>query len=169
MPGQEDVVSVKTDEDCCLMKRSLFSLDLWGLYHKYEKSHPEFPVSFCEFAQLRSKHCILAGPSGTHAVCVYTIHQNVKLILDAIDIKQFTQDSENPISGYKGCLQEIICKNRGVNGGENSNANCFLDEGEKWAGIASFSQLLRQLFEGENIDNVQCSAWSATDRATLQT
>ena len=90
-------------------------------------------------------------------------------MLDAIDIKQLTQNSENPISGYKGCLQEITCKNRSVNGGENRNANCFLDQCEKFPGIASFSQPLQQFSEGENTDNVQCSTWTATDRATLQT
>ena len=31
--------------------------------------------------ELRPKHCILAGTSGTHSVCVCTIHQNVKLIV----------------------------------------------------------------------------------------
>ena len=78
-------------------------------------------------------------------------------MLDAIDIKQLTKNSENQISGYKGCLQEITCENRGMNDGENRIANCFLDEREKYPGIASFSQLLQQLLEGENIDNVECS------------
>ena len=78
-------------------------------------------------------------------------------MLDAIDIKKLSQNLKNPISSYKGCLQEITCKNRGVNDGENRNANCFLDECEKFPGIPSFSQLLQQLLEGKNIDYVQSS------------
>lgn len=169
IPGQKKIVSVKTDENRCLMQKRLLLLDLRGLYDKYKESHPEFSVSFSKFTQLRPKHCILAGRSGTNSVCVCTIHQNVKLMLDVIDIKQLTQNSENLISDYKGCLQEITCTNRGVNDGENRNANCFLDECEKCPGIASFSQLLQQLLERKNFNNVQFSTWIATDRVTLQT
>ena len=43
----------------------------------------------------------------------------------------------------------------------------FLMNVKSVQGIASFSQLLQQLLEGENIDNVQCSAWTPTHRATL--
>ena len=31
--------------------------------------------------------CVLAGASGTHCVCVCTIHQNVKLMLNALNDK----------------------------------------------------------------------------------
>ena len=37
-------------------------------------------VSFSEFCKLRPKNCIIAGASGTHLVCVCTVHQNVKLM-----------------------------------------------------------------------------------------
>ena len=33
------------------------------------------------------------------------VHQKIELMLDAIDIKQLAQNSENPLRGYKGCLQ----------------------------------------------------------------
>ena len=46
MPGQKDIVSVKTNEDRCLMQKCLFLLDSRGLYDKYKESHPEFPASF---------------------------------------------------------------------------------------------------------------------------
>ena len=56
-----------------------------------------------------------------------------------------------------------------MNDSENRNANCFLDGCEKFPGITRFSQLLQQLLEGENVDNIQCSTWTAIDRDTLQT
>ena len=37
--------------------------------YKSEKNNPL--IGFSTFAELRPKNCILAGPSGTHSVCVY--------------------------------------------------------------------------------------------------
>ena len=41
---------------------------------------------------LRSKSCILAGSSGTHSVCVCTIHQNVILLLHAAQTEETYED-----------------------------------------------------------------------------
>ena len=38
-------------------------------------------IGFSKFAELYPQHCVLAEASGTHAVCVCTIHQNVKLMM----------------------------------------------------------------------------------------
>lgn len=85
MPRVKDVISVKIDGQRSLVQKRLLLLDLKGLYREYKELHKDFPVSFSKFAQLRPKHCILAGASGTHSVCVCTIHQNCKLMLDAIN------------------------------------------------------------------------------------
>lgn len=151
MPGKKDVVSVRTDKDRCLMQKRLLLLDLRVLYHTYKESHPDFPVSFSKFAQFRPKHCILAGASGTHSVCVCTIHQDCKLMLDAINIRQLTEHLENLISDYKGCLQQIKCKNPSV--------NCFLGECDKCSDIASF---FTTIIGGEkhSLCTIQCLDWS---------
>lgn len=161
MPGKKNVISVRTNESRCLIQKRLLLLDLRGLYQTYKESHSDFPVSFSKFAQLRPKHCVLAGASGTHSICVCTIHQNCKLMLDAIDIRQLTKGLENPISDYKDCLQQITCK--------SSNVNCFLGDCDKCPKIETFLQHLQQLLEEKNIDDVQFSAWTGTDRSTLQT
>ena len=75
----------------------------------YKENHADSTVSFSKFVQLRPKHCVLPGASGTHCVCVCTIHKNCKLLLDAIDINTLTKDSTNPITDYKDCLQAITC------------------------------------------------------------
>ena len=43
-------------------------------------------VGFSKFAELRQKHCVLSGAAGMHSVHVCTMHQNVKLMLKAIEI-----------------------------------------------------------------------------------
>ncbi|EFN71276.1 hypothetical protein EAG_00172, partial [Camponotus floridanus] len=93
-----------------IQKRLLLS-DLRGLYDIYSKCHPDCPVSFSKFAQLRPKHCILAGANGTHSVCVCTIHQNCKLMIDSVNLNNLTKDSNVILHDYKDCLRQIVCKN----------------------------------------------------------
>ena len=38
-------------------------------------------IGFSKFAEFYPQHCVLAEASGTHAVYICTIHQNVKLIM----------------------------------------------------------------------------------------
>ena len=56
-------------------------------YQQFRTEFPEVNVGFSKFAELRPKECVLAGASGTHCVCVCTIHQNVKLMLNALNDK----------------------------------------------------------------------------------
>ena len=56
--------------------------NLKELYQAFNNEHSTLHIGFTKFAELRPKHCVLAGASGTHAVCVCTIHQNVKLMLE---------------------------------------------------------------------------------------
>lgn len=160
MPGMKDVISVKTNEGRSLIQKRLLLLDLRGLHTIYKQTHVEFPVSFSKFAQLRLKNCILAGASGTHSVCVCTIHQNSKLMLDAIDIQQLTASSNRPISNYKDCLQQITC--------ENATESCFLSKCEICSNVTDFSKYLQGLLEEKNMFHIQFSTWTGTDRSTLQ-
>ena len=43
--------------------------------------YPARQIGFSKFCSLRPKWCALSGSSGTHSVCVWTHHQNMKLIL----------------------------------------------------------------------------------------
>ena len=57
--------------------------NLREVYHEFKGQFPAQKVGFSKFADLRPKHCVLAGASGTHSVCVCTIHQNVKLMINS--------------------------------------------------------------------------------------
>ena len=131
------------------------------LYVLFKESEPEFLISYSKFAQLRPKYCILPGSPGTHSVCVCTIHQNVKLMLDAINIPVLTKNSDIPITNYKDCLSHIICK--------NFDPNCYLDKCLNCPGTTKFRKCLLELLDNSSISHVQCSLWSATDRSTLVT
>ena len=82
MPGKKDCFSV--GKNVCKQKRHILC-NLKELYVPFKNTNPEMKIGFLKFCTLRLKYCFLAGASGTHSVCVCTIHQNVKLLLQPID------------------------------------------------------------------------------------
>ena len=59
------------------------------MYMAFTDKYPEMKIGFSKFADLRPEYYVLAGSSGTHSVCVCTVHQNVKLMAYAVDITYF--------------------------------------------------------------------------------
>ena len=86
MPGKKDFVSVKQGEQRVHIQKRLVLSNLREAYQLFKNRFPTETVGFSKFADLRPKHCILAGASGTHSVCVCTIHQNVKLMMLSVKV-----------------------------------------------------------------------------------
>lgn len=83
LPGKKDVKSVKqADGKRKLIQKKLVLCNLQELHRSFQEKHPNYKISLTKFAELRPKHCVLAGSSGTHTVCVCVLHQNVKLLLN---------------------------------------------------------------------------------------
>ena len=74
MPGKKDFVSVKKEGKRQHIQKRLVLSNLKEVYHEFKERFPDKKIGFSKFADLRPKHCILAGGSGTHTVCVCTIH-----------------------------------------------------------------------------------------------
>ena len=55
--------------------------NLKEMYQLFKEKYPDKRIGFSKFADVRPKHCVLAGASGTYSVCVCTIHQTVKLMM----------------------------------------------------------------------------------------
>lgn len=161
LPGKKDCISVEIDGIKTNLQKRLLLMNLKELYILFKNSNPDTKVGFSTFAKLRPKNCVFAGASGTHIVCVCTIHQNVKMMLDAINIKQLTEGSERVISGYKECLEEIMCK--------KTNPQCHLGECKNCPGTEALSSRLLELLEKNNYDQVEYNLWTATDRCQLET
>ena len=89
MPGKKDFVSVKGELGRVHVQKRLVFCNLKELYQGFKQKHPTERIGFSKFAEFRPKHCIIAGTSGTHSVCVCTIHQNVKLMLNGINVTRF--------------------------------------------------------------------------------
>ena len=161
MPGMTDIKSIKIDNKRVQVQKRLMLLDLRELCLLYKESHKENPVGFSTFAKLKPKNCLLAGANGTHIVCVCTIHQNIKLMLQALNIKKLTENLDNPLSDYKDCLKRITCK--------NPTNECHLNNCKKCPSIDDFSEFLIELLEEHEIYEIQYDSWTGTDRSTMET
>jgi len=82
MPGKKEYVSI--DRKVHKQKR-LVLCNLSELYTSFKEKYPDVKIGFSKFCTLRPKWCVLAGPSGTHSVCVCSIHQNAVLLVDAVN------------------------------------------------------------------------------------
>ena len=91
MPGMKNFASVKKDDGSRehVQKNSILCY-LSKLYANFKAQHPTVEICLSKFSQLRPRNCILAGASGTYTVCVCVHHENVNLMLDAVDLKELT-------------------------------------------------------------------------------
>ena len=63
----------------------------------FKEKYPEYKIGSTKFAELRPKWCVIAG-----SVC--TIHQNVKTMIDAINLKTLTNGLEIELNDYEDCI-----------------------------------------------------------------
>ena len=161
MPGKKDFVSIKQGEQRVHVQKRLVLSNLREVYQSFKDRFPNETVGFSKFAELRPKHCILAGASGTHSVCVCTIHQNVKLMMLGVKLPDLTAHSDIPLSTYHNCLAQIIC-NPPLPG-------CYLGACDSCPGIASLKDVLMAIMDDNMIDYVNYKQWVSVDRSTLET
>ncbi|KAJ8673770.1 hypothetical protein QAD02_005032 [Eretmocerus hayati] len=130
------------------------------LYISLKDSHPETKIGFGKFAQFRPKHCVLAGFSGLLTVCVCIYHQNVKLILEGVDVPKPTSEKVND---YKDCISLIVC--------EESSNECFLTP-EPIPALSRYGdpgKLLLESLHQKGIDQVHFQSWLSIDHCKLET
>lgn len=82
MPGKKDTISVRGDDgQKQLVQKRLLRANLKIIFFKFQNEFADIKISFSKFATFRPRNCVLAGSSGTHAVCVCPLHENMRLLL----------------------------------------------------------------------------------------
>ena len=109
MPGKKDYVSVRTSDGRVHVQKKLILCNLRELYQLFKDNHPNEKIGFSTFASLRPKHCVLAGGSGTHSVCVCTFHQNVKLMMHGVKLPELRARDGTCFETYNHCIAHVIC------------------------------------------------------------
>lgn len=161
MPGMKDFVSVKDGYERKHVQKRLILNNIDELYRNFKSENPEVKIGFSKFAELRPKNCVLAGASGTHSVCVCTIHQNVKLMLIGGKIAELTKNDDVPLISYQHCLAAITCN--------PAQSECFLNECSNCPGPSKLIDHLRAIMEEEMVENITYKQWVSVDRTTLET
>jgi hypothetical protein len=148
LPGTKDRVSIKKN---VYMQKRLILSNLRELYSSFKWEYPDLKVGFSKFCNLRPKWCILAGSAGTHTVCVCSIHQNVKLLLDAVKIKE----------SYKDLIKMLVCN--------VEDSDCMLRHCDKCpSNDALIEHLTEKLSEDYDLEEeIILSQWVNTDRAEM--
>ena len=88
-------------------------------------------------------------------------HENIKLMLNEINIQHLTEDAVMSLNNHHDCLDSIVCP--------ESSSSCFLGEWKICPGTAKLKENLRNTFGEHGIDKVWFEIWLQTDRCTLQT
>ncbi|KAG1662397.1 Ribosome biogenesis protein NOP53 [Nymphon striatum] len=154
MPGKSDCVSVKIGGEKKHVQKRLLLANIKEIYGEYKLKYPEIRIGFSKFCELRPKWCITVGASGTHSVCVCTIHQNVKLLLAAIP--KFDSD-------YKELLKLMMCDPLS----RSCNLHlCDLCPGKQAICTAVETHLKDHGLEME--DDISYTQWVSTDRTQIE-
>ena len=72
--GSREVITSEGKREHC--QKRLLLCNLKELYKQFKTLNPGIKVGFSTFTMLRPRECVLAGSSGTHSVCVCSLHQN---------------------------------------------------------------------------------------------
>ena len=147
MPGKKDCLVVKTKEGGKKTEQKrLVLFNLKDAFQQFKEKNPTKNIGFSKFASLRPPWCILAGSSGTHNVCICSIHQNLKLMMDASKCK----------ISYKDLLQLMVC--------DIDSAECMLGHCPNCPGADCIDQKIH-LIDSE----IKYKQWVSTDRSDLVT
>ena len=160
MPGIKDFISIKQEDSKRehVQKRLLLA-DMQELYCFFKKEHEHVKIGFTKFTQLRPPHCVLAGSSGTHNVCVCIYHENIKLMLNAIDLECLTKDTNLVLKNYHDCMQAVVCT--------NARDKCYLGECLDCPNMVLLRKHLLECLKEMNIFEIQFESWFQTDRCTI--
>ncbi|EFX75283.1 hypothetical protein DAPPUDRAFT_108106 [Daphnia pulex] len=155
LPGMKSVKSVKqADGKRLKVQKRLLLLNIDELHGEYKKKFKDIvgikTVGFSAFADLRPKHVITVGSSGTHSVCVCVYHQNVKLMLSSIGLGE-----ERHL-----LMDKVVCS--------VYNKTCMLSGCPNCPGSNALESFLEELICDEN-ENISYKQWTHTDGKKLET
>ena len=146
MPGKKDFVSVRQDGKWIHVQKRLLLSNLKELYQQFKEKHPMEKIGFSKFAELCPQYCILAGASGTHALCVCTIHHNVKLMMIGGKITEQSVEYDVPLKEYSHCLARIICN--------PPQPDCYFRICSSYPGVSNLKEHLHEFMDSNLVEAV---------------
>ena len=116
--------------------------------------------SVCRFYESDEVSRIMPGKKD-YAVCICTIHQNVKLMMLDAKIADLTASDDVPLGTYQHCLARMICN--------PPQPICYLNRCDACPGVNLVKERLTRLMDTNLIDSIVYKQWVSVDRCTLET
>lgn len=135
-------------------------MNLRELYVTFKEKYPEAKIGFSIFCTLRPKHCVFAGSRGTLNICVCTIHQNPRLMLEDERLYKLTEGCTMPLRTCEDCLRLMVCN--------MDSPECRLKTCTACPGKAALEESLVTIFKDANVKSVQFKQWTTVDRCEMQ-
>ena len=168
MPGKKDCISVKINGVRKKVKKKLILCTLREAYHHFKEINPSIKIGLAKFMELRPKHVVLPGNSGTHSVCVCVYHQNPKLMVSGGQIS-YHQEFKKIVAAewsseirVQHLLARLVCN--------PAQESCWLG---KCKNCETFSVKLKEdiltVYENLDIETITFKTWISTDRTELLT
>ena len=145
MRGKKDYVSVSKG----VHKQKLCNFH--ELYTAFKEKHPNVNIGFSKFCTLRPKRCVLASSKMTDSICVCSTHQNVVLLVDAM----------NWDLTYKDLIKKIVCN--------PDRSKCMMHRCESCPGTATLREFLDQELKEHEDEEFNYCLWDTTYQATQTT
>lgn len=148
--GKRDYVSVNEYGVKVAKQRRLILMNLSEAYSLFKTKNIGRKIGFSTFATLRPKECVLVfDKMGTHAVCVCTYHQNVKLIYEP------NKDIFRGTETYRDLMKKMICA--------LPSNKCHLNLCSECPGETAMEEYLSDIFEKNELENISYKQWMNLD------
>ncbi len=156
-PGIQDYVSVKINGTRVQKQKRLLLANLKEVYAMFKHRYPDSKIGFSTFCALRPGWVVTTSASGMHNVCVCQIHQNLKLMVDALPRPLNKMD-------YTELFDLIVCN--------KDDRACMIHRCEKCPGQEAVRKFIAEKLESYGMDDddiIQYKQWTHTDRTELIT
>lgn len=167
-------------------QKRLILCNIRELFHLYREYNPNDKIGLSSFAMLRPKHCVLAGSTGTHTVCVCAMHQNIKLMMIGMlwvnnfhevriyvnscisllfpiiidsNLKTLTRDTRYPLDHYSNCIDFKVCY--------DTTPECYLRTCKHCPRIDTLHSIIKNALVENDIDMIYCKQWISKPRSSL--
>ena len=144
MPGAKQFVSVGYKIH---KQKRLLLCNLSELYAAFKEKYPDLKIGLSKFCSLHPKWCKNIGSSGSHTVCVCTIHQNTILACQALNLN------------YKLLISKVVCN--------PDSKICMVHRCSNCPGKDALHQYLQEV--PHSSDQITFQQWVSTDRTTMVT
>ena len=137
-------------------------------YFHFKDKNPGIKIGLSKFIELRPKHVVLPGGSGTHTVCVCVYHQNPKLMLAGSQIcshpefRNIVDSSWTSEIEVQHLLARLVCN--------PAQEACWFGKCAACEDFGSkLKEVLSDVFEKLDVENITYKIWVSTDRTELLT